>query len=135
MVAGRVIAVVFPQRAGLFRHIVEISAHVVEQLAVKSLTEQELEAQIVADESVGKIYLRMFVVLFTLRSEVRHERFPQLRVKLFRRDAGEKRVILARFRALSAQRRLAADVYRVVAEPFSGKRLLSYLFREPVRFV
>ena len=111
MIATGMRAVVLPKGAGLLGHLEVISAHFLADLRGKPFAFQDDQPHQVADEGVRRPDVLVEALLPPLRTELRRQLLPELGMELRRRDAVEKRIILAGLRHV----RLSA----VVAEPFA----------------
>ena len=82
VVAGGVVAHVLPQRAGLVRHVGKVALDIVVQRLAATVTIQQIQPQVVADEGIGGIDLRIQPARSTVVAEVMQQRLPQPRMAL-----------------------------------------------------
>lgn len=78
--------IVLPKRAGALRHRQEEAADVCQKLFSLPIQIQKLQPKIVADERIGRGYVRP-AVRRTLRAEVPDQCAPKLRIEVNRRRA------------------------------------------------
>jgi len=116
VVAGGVVTHVLPQRAGLVRHVGKVALDVVVQSLAATVTIQQIQPQVVADEGIGRIDLRIQPARSTVVAEVMQQRLPQPRMALRRDDIAEEGIVLAGFGALTREHQLAVLPQGVVTE-------------------
>ncbi|MCX7047428.1 MAG: hypothetical protein NTX50_18330 [Candidatus Sumerlaeota bacterium] len=81
VIAAGLRRVVFPERVGTLDPIEPVADRLVEDLPVVRLAREQFKAQRVADEGVGGMNFGEGLGLLALRSEIGHERAPELGVR------------------------------------------------------
>ena len=115
MVERRNGGIVFPQRAGRQRHVVEVAFDVIKDFLEVVVLCHHVKAQIVADERVCEVNLGILIVFLSPRTEIVEQRVPELRVQFLGRGTAVERIVLADFRNVALQIKLSAFVFRLKA--------------------
>ena len=95
MIAARRGGIIFPKRARKISHLRKEALDILGELFVFTVQIQKLQTQIVADEGVGWMHLREFIVGLTHRAELISELSPQFGMRLWRYGIEVESVVLA----------------------------------------